>query len=72
MTMIKRDVIIAGAGPAGAICAAYLARAGFDVLVIDKEIFPREKVCGDMLREGIVKHVERLEAIDVLDEKAPA
>ena len=70
MTMIKRDVIIAGAGPAGAICAAYLARAGFDVLVIDKEIFPREKVCGDMLREGIVKHVERLEAIDVLDEKS--
>ncbi len=70
MVAIKRDVIIAGAGPAGAICAAYLARAGVDVLLIDKELFPRDKACGDMLREGIVKHIEKLEAVDVLDEKS--
>ncbi|MBQ4595791.1 MAG: NAD(P)/FAD-dependent oxidoreductase [Firmicutes bacterium] len=70
MVAIKRDVIIAGAGPAGAICAAYLARAGVDVLLIDKELFPRDKACGDMLREGIVRHIEKLEAVDVLDEKS--
>ena len=70
MVAIKRDVIVAGAGPAGAICAAYLARAGVDVLLIDKELFPRDKACGDMLREGIVRHIEKLEAVDVLDEKS--
>ena len=43
MVSIKRDVIVAGAGPAGAICAAYLARAGYDVLLIDKDLFPRDK-----------------------------
>lgn len=70
MVSIKRDVIVAGAGPAGAICAAYLARAGYDVLLIDKDLFPRDKACGDMLREGIVRHIEKLEAVDVLDEKS--
>lgn len=70
MVNIKRDVIVAGAGPAGAICAAYLARAGYDVLLIDKDLFPRDKACGDMLREGIVRHIEKLEAVDVLDEKS--
>lgn len=67
---VERDVIIVGAGPAGAICAAYMARAGLDVLLIDKDLFPRDKVCGDMLKEGIVKHIEKLEAVDVLDEKS--
>ena len=70
MVDIKRDVIVAGAGPAGAICAAYLARAGYDVLLIDKELFPRDKACGDMVREGMVRHIEKLEAVDVLDEKS--
>ncbi len=67
-TVIERDVIVVGAGPAGAVCAAYMARAGLDVLLIDKEIFPRDKACGDMVKEGFVKHIERLEAVDVLDE----
>lgn len=70
MVVIERDVIIAGAGPAGAICAAYLARAGYDVLLIDKDLFPRDKACGDMVREGSVRHIEKLEAVDVLDEKS--
>lgn len=68
--IIKRDVIVAGAGPAGAICAAYLAKAGLDVLLIDKDVFPRDKVCGDMIREGFVKHIKELDAIDLLDEKS--
>ena len=67
MAMIERDVIIAGAGPAGAICAAYLAKAGVDVLLIDKDIFPRDKACGDMVCEGIVSHLEKLEAVEAAD-----
>src|ERR1700754_4672573 len=41
------DVIVVGAGPAGSTAAAYLARAGLDVLLLDKSTFPRPKVCGD-------------------------
>lgn len=67
MAIIERDVIVVGAGPAGSICAAYLAKAGLDVLLLDKDIFPRDKACGDMLCEGIVSHVNQLEAIEALD-----
>lgn len=43
------DVIVAGAGPAGAAAAAHLARAGVRVLVLDRARFPRDKVCGDFV-----------------------
>ncbi|NHZ37156.1 geranylgeranyl reductase family protein [Massilia sp. CCM 8692] len=43
------DVIIAGAGPAGASAAAHLADAGFSVILIDHQQFPRDKVCGDFV-----------------------
>ncbi len=43
------DVIIVGAGPAGASTAYHLARAGIDVLVVDSSTFPRDKVCGDFV-----------------------
>jgi menaquinone-9 beta-reductase len=43
------DVVVAGAGPAGALCAYLLARQGLAVLLIDKSAFPRNKVCGSCL-----------------------
>jgi geranylgeranyl reductase family protein len=43
------DVLIVGAGPAGATAAYHLTSAGFSVLLLDKKEFPREKVCGDAL-----------------------
>ena len=43
------DVIVIGAGPAGAAAGYWLATAGVDVLLLDKATFPREKVCGDGL-----------------------
>lgn len=43
----EREVVISGSGPAGAFTAALLASKGHDVLLIDKEEFPRDKVCGD-------------------------
>ena len=67
MKPIERDVIVIGAGPAGSICASYLAKAGVDVLLLDKEVFPRDKVCGDMITETVANHVARLEAADKLD-----
>ncbi len=67
MNRIERDVIVVGGGPAGAVCAAYLAKAGVDVLLLEKDIFPRDKACGDMLTEGFANHVTSLEAMDKLD-----
>ncbi|MGQ0444709.1 MAG: FAD-dependent monooxygenase, partial [Beijerinckiaceae bacterium] len=43
------DVIIAGAGPAGAAAACHLARLGASVILLDRAIFPRDKVCGDFV-----------------------
>lgn len=44
---MKRQVIVVGAGPAGSSAAFYCAKRGLDVLLVDKETWPRDKVCGD-------------------------
>src|SRR6185369_4284590 len=54
------DVIIAGAGPAGSIAALLLARAGVRVFLIDREAFPRHKLCGDTLNPGAVARLRSL------------
>jgi geranylgeranyl reductase family protein len=43
------DVAIIGAGPAGSATAIGLAKRGYDVALIDKKLFPREKLCGDFV-----------------------
>ena len=45
--MQQFDVIICGAGPAGSTCALGLFDAGLNVALLDKQSFPREKICGD-------------------------
>jgi geranylgeranyl reductase family protein len=54
------DVIVVGAGPAGSTAAIHLARAGLDVLLLEKSTFPREKVCGDGLTPRGVKQLHQL------------
>ena len=54
------DVLIAGAGPAGAIAATVLARAGARVLVLDRARFPRPKLCGDSINPGALAVLRRL------------
>ncbi len=49
MTMNMFDVAIVGAGPSGSAAAIGLARLGYAVTLIDKEKFPREKLCGDFI-----------------------
>lgn len=43
------DVCVIGAGPAGSVAAALLTKSGFKVILLEKEEFPREKVCGDCI-----------------------
>jgi menaquinone-9 beta-reductase len=43
------DVIVVGAGPAGAIAAHVLAQSGVNVALVDKASFPRDKACGDVV-----------------------
>jgi len=54
------DVAIVGGGPAGSSCAAFCALAGLRTLVIEREKFPREKVCGDCLNPSCWAVLEHL------------
>ena len=49
------DVLVAGAGPAGAIAARQLALCGARVVLVDRDEFPREKLCGDTLNPGALQ-----------------
>jgi flavin-dependent dehydrogenase len=53
------DVAIAGAGPAGALAAIILARAGLRVRIFDRARFPRPKLCGDTLNPGALGVLQR-------------
>jgi geranylgeranyl reductase family protein len=53
------EVVIAGAGPAGAAAGHFLARAGVDVVMLERACFPRDKSCGD----GVTAH-----SVDILDD----
>src|SRR3954454_428741 len=55
------DVAIVGGGPAGSSCAAFCAKAGLQSLVLEREKFPREKVCGDCLNPSCWSVLQRLE-----------
>jgi geranylgeranyl reductase family protein len=59
--MLSVDTLIVGAGPAGTTAATLLARAGRDVLVVDKATFPRDKCCGDGLTALALRELERLD-----------
>lgn len=47
--MSQFDVAIVGAGPAGSSTAITLAQRGYQVALLDRAVFPREKLCGDFL-----------------------
>jgi menaquinone-9 beta-reductase len=66
MRTIERDVIVVGAGPGGSVCASYLAKAGVDVLLVDKETFPRDKPCADCQSRTSLKHIAALGAEEEL------
>src|SRR3984893_14923873 len=54
------DVAIVGGGPGGSICAALCASAGLRVALIEREKFPREKVCGDCVNPACWQALEHI------------
>jgi geranylgeranyl reductase family protein len=51
------DVIIVGAGPAGASCALALKDSSLNILLLDKATFPRDKICGDAIGGRSIKNL---------------
>jgi geranylgeranyl reductase family protein len=63
------DVIVAGAGPAGALAARALAAAGIDTLLVDRATFPRNKPCGGGISTRALKRFPWLpNAIEGIDQ----
>lgn len=60
MRRLSTDLLVIGAGPAGAAAARVLATAGCDVLLVDRCEFPRDKICGDGLISDALAALERL------------
>lgn len=55
---MKYDVVIIGAGPAGAYCAKNLVEKGLKVLILDKKKFPRNKICGGLISSKALKLIQ--------------
>lgn len=70
--MEQVDTIVVGAGPAGSATALLLARAGYDVLLLDRHEFPRAKPCGDCLSAGATRILEYLGVLPRLEAERPA
>ncbi|HMT21592.1 MAG TPA: FAD-dependent oxidoreductase, partial [Promineifilum sp.] len=64
----EHDVIVVGAGPGGATTATALAQRGHDVLLIDRQTFPRDKICGDAVSLGCIEIMNELGMADRISE----
>jgi flavin-dependent dehydrogenase len=64
------DVLIVGAGPAGAVAGAILARAGARVCIVDRATFPRDKLCGDTVNPGTLARLRLLDLASGIDERS--
>lgn len=60
-SVVHADVVVVGAGPGGSATAAWLAKAGRDVVLLEKATFPRDKICGDGLTPRAVRQLIELE-----------
>ncbi len=61
--MLRCDVAVVGAGPAGTTAARFLAKAGRDVLLLEADASPRDKVCGGGLRPSVLTRFPHIEAV---------
>jgi len=62
------DVVVVGAGPAGAATAILLAERGWSVALLDKAAFPRPKICGEYLSPEAARILDRLAVLKAVDQ----
>lgn len=68
----RREVVVVGGGPAGSAVATRLARAGHDVLLLDRAEFPRRKPCGECVNPAGVAALRDLGMLDTVEAAGPA
>lgn len=61
LTDIQAEVLIAGAGPAGAATSLFLSKQKIHHIILDKAVFPRDKICGDALSGKVVHVLNKLD-----------
>jgi menaquinone-9 beta-reductase len=67
MTVRHADVVVVGAGPAGAAVAILLAEQGVDVVVLDRAALPRPKICGEYLSPEAARLLDRLGVLKAVE-----
>src|SRR5262249_59909371 len=67
MSAPRADVVVVGAGPAGAATAILLAEHGLDVVVLERGSVPRPKICGEYLSPEAGRVLDRLGVLKVVD-----
>jgi len=61
------DAVIVGAGPAGTSAALYAHKLGLKCILLDKALFPRDKICGDALSGKTVRILRELELLEGIE-----
>ena len=69
---LDAEVIVVGGGPGGASTAHSLARAGVDVLVLDRATFPRDKICAEYLSPQASRILSDMNVLDEIERTSPA
>ena len=64
---LRTDVVVVGAGPAGAATAILLAEHGLEVVVLDRAALPRPKTCGEYLSPEAARVLDRLGVLKAVD-----
>ena len=70
--MPDAQAIVVGGGPAGSATAALLARAGHEVLLLDRARFPRDKACAEYLSPATADALARIGALARVEAQGPA
>lgn len=60
MSLVNENIVIIGAGPAGATASLFLSKAKIKHTIFDKAIFPRDKICGDALSGKVLPVLKKL------------
>jgi len=64
--IVKCKIAIVGAGPAGSSLAIRLAQKNFDITLIERERFPRQKLCGEFISPECFAHFESLGVLETM------